>query len=210
MIQNPVQFVMRYAPAIRKYVGALVHNAHDADDVTQDFLTSIVDKGFCPPSQVRGRFRDYLKAALRYTAINHQRRRLPAQAEDEQLETLSQPEDSDEGAWAEDWRACVLDRAWQALELHQQNTPGNLFYTVLRSYAQQPELDSAARAALLSKQVARPLKADAVRQQLHRARGHFAKLVVGEIRQTLHNPTDEAIQQELVDLGLLAHVRDWL
>ena len=210
MIRNPVQFVMRYAPAIRKYVGAVVRNPDDADDVTQDFLMRVMDKGFCPDNVVHGRFRDYLKAAIRYAAISHLRRRAPAQISAEQLDSLIQPDPPDDRAWADEWRACLLERAWQALELHQQKTPGNLSYTVLRSYVDNPKEGSEARAAMLSKQVGRPLRADAVRQQYHRARKHFAELMIEEIRQTLHNPSDESIQQELVDLQLLTQVQQWL
>ena len=39
---------------------------------------------------------------------------------------------------------------------------------------------------------------------------HFASLIVDEIRQTLHSPTEEAIEQELIDLELLALVRESL
>ena len=32
LIRDPVQFVMRYAPAIQKYLEALLKNTHDAED----------------------------------------------------------------------------------------------------------------------------------------------------------------------------------
>lgn len=210
MIRNPVQFVMRYAPAIRSYLGVLVRNPHEADDVAQDFLTRVVDKGFCPNEDLRGRFRDYLKAAIRYAAISHLRRKLPAQVSVHQLDTLIQPDSEGDCPWETDWRTCLLDRVWQALELHQQSTPGNLAYVVLRQYTQEPDIDSETHAARLSKELGRPIRADGFRQQLRRARMRFAQLVVEEVRQTLHNPTDEAIEQELIDLHLLAIIRKWL
>jgi len=210
MIHNPVQFVMRYAPAIRKYVGAVVRNPHDAEEVAQDFLVRVLDKGFCPENVSRGRFRDYLKSAVRYAAISHLRKRRHSQISDEQLELLIQPESAAEHEWAAEWRNCLLERVWQALEMHQQKTAGNLFYTVLRKYTENPELDSESHAAQLSEQLGRTIRADAFRQQLHRARRLFAKLIVAEVRQTLRLPTAEAIEQELLDLQLLAYMRETL
>lgn len=206
MIHNPVQFVMRYAPAIRRYVAALVHDAHDAEDVAQDFLVRVFDRGFCPENLTHGRFRDYLKSAIRYTAISHLRRRRPAQVNDQQLDSLIQPDAQADAEWASEWRTCLLERTWQALEMHEQKNPGNLYYTVLRRYTDDPRTDSETHAAQLSAELGRPLRADAFRQQLHRARQHFAKLLLDEIRQTLHVPTTEAIEQELLDLQLLSYV----
>jgi hypothetical protein len=38
VVGDPLKFVLRYAPAVGRYVGALLRNAHDAEDVVQDFL----------------------------------------------------------------------------------------------------------------------------------------------------------------------------
>ncbi|MCA9202212.1 MAG: hypothetical protein KDA59_04175, partial [Planctomycetales bacterium] len=45
-IQNPVQFVARYAPAIQKYFRALIRQSEDAEDAAQDFLARISGRGF--------------------------------------------------------------------------------------------------------------------------------------------------------------------
>src|SRR3954452_11549568 len=74
LISDPLQFVLRYAPAVRRYLTALIRDAHDAEDVTQNFLLRMV-KQPCREGQVRSaRFRDYLKAALRRAALTHFRR----------------------------------------------------------------------------------------------------------------------------------------
>ena len=83
MIHNPVQFVMRYARAIQKYVFAIVRDPHDAEEVAQDFLVQVFDKGFCPENVSRGRFRFYLKSAVRYVAISHLRKRRSAELSEE-------------------------------------------------------------------------------------------------------------------------------
>ena len=88
---DPVQFVMRYAPAIRRYVGAIVTNPHDAEEVTQDFLVKVLEHGFRPENVSRGRFRDYLRGAVRHVAIDHVRRRRPELPGPEVLDQLWGP-----------------------------------------------------------------------------------------------------------------------
>ena len=188
MINNPVQFVMRYARAIQKYVTAIVRNPHDAEEVAQDFLVKVFDKGFCPENVSRGRFRDYLKSAVRYVAISHLRKRRSTELSEEMLASIIQPDSDADRAWSSEWQSCVLERTWQSLELHQQQTPDNWFYSVLRLHTDNPASSSEEHAARLSEQLGRPVRADAFRQQVRRARKHFAKLIVAEVRQTLQQP----------------------
>lgn len=210
MINNPVQFVMRYAGAIRKYVAALVRDPHDSEEVAQDFLVRVFSRGFCPENVSRGRFRDYLKSAVRYVAISHLRKRRPDFAAEMDMNAIAQPEQEADQEWAAEWRSCLLDRVWQALEMHQRESSGNLYFAVLKQYVDDAQADSETHAARLSKKLGRTVRADAFRQHLHRARRHFAKLIVNEIRRTLHEPTREAIEEELVDLELMAQVREFL
>ena len=76
VVGDPLQFVMRYASAVRRYVGALVKNTHDSEDVVQEFLLKTLRQPFTPEQIKRGRFRDYLKVILRNAAISHFRREL--------------------------------------------------------------------------------------------------------------------------------------
>ena len=207
MVQNPVQFVMRYANAIQKYVAAIVRNPHDAEEVAQAFLVRVFDKGFCPANVSDGRFRDYLRAAVRYVAISHLRQRRPAEMDDQLLASLAQPDAEAEQEWMDEWRTCLLDRAWQSLELHEQQVPGNLFYTVLRQVTDDPAADSETQAERLSQRIGKECRADAFRQQLSRARRYFAGLIVDEVRRTLKNPTKDAVDQELSDLRLPSFLR---
>lgn len=210
MIHNPVQFVMRYAPAIQRYVPAIVHNPHDAEEVAQDFLMRVFDKGFCPENVSHGRFRDYLKSAVRYAAISHLRKKRAQQLNDEQLAALVQSDSEGDRQWDGQWRDCLLERVWQALEIRERQTPGNVYFTVLRQFTDDPKSDSQAHAARLSERIGRPVRADAFRQQLSRARRQFASLIIEEVRRTLHVPSADAVQQELIDLELIDYVRDFL
>jgi len=201
---------MRYARAIQKYVAAIVRDPQDSEEVAQDFLVQVFDKGFCPENVSRGRFRDYLKSAVRYVAISHLRKRRSSELSEEMLASIVQPNSNADQAWSNEWHDCLLERVWQSLELHQQKTTDNLFYSVLRLHTETPEASSDEHAARLSQQLGRSVRADAFRQQLHRARKQFAKLIVAEVRQTLQQPTAETIEQELIDLELMPYVREFL
>lgn len=210
MINNPVQFVMRYARAIRKYVGAVVRDSEHAEEVAQDFLVQVFSQGFCPQNVSRGRFRDYLKSAVRYVAINHLRKRRDSAVTEEMLASLVQPDSEADRAWSAEWRSCLLERVWQLLELHQRESSGNLYYSVLSQYAADPDSDSETHAARLGKKLGHTVRPDTFRQYLSRARRQFAKLIVEEVRRTLQDPTREDIEQELIDLELMSQVRGYL
>lgn len=210
MIHNPVQFVMRYARAIHKYGAAIVRDPHEAEEVAQNFLVKVLDQGFCPENVSRGRFRDYLKAAVRYVAIGHLRKRRPEQLSENDLASLAQESPEAEQEWQQQWRDCLLERVWQGLETFQSHKQGNIYYLVLRQFTTQPEESSAAHAERLSQSLRKPIRPDAFRQLLHRARRQFAILLIEEVRRTLQTPTAEAVELELIDLELMSYVRDFL
>lgn len=209
-VNDPAQFVLRYAPAIRNYMGALIKNQHDAEEAAQDFLLRAVKQGFHSASPDRGRFRDYLKAAVRNAAFKHLQRRHAIPLGDALAVVLDHAVQRADQDWNSDWQRCLLQRVWRALERHQSDNPANLCHTVLRLAVDYPEEDSnvlAGRAAALS---GRPLRADAFRKQLSRARRLFAEFLLDEITQTVEAPTADRIEEELTELGLMAYVRDYL
>ena len=210
-VKDPVKFLMRYGPAIRKYLDALLKNVHDADEVSQDFLLRVLEHGFAGADPDRGRFRDYLKRAVRNAAFTRLRRKDGAVRDEGVLSGLADDDlDQADAEFLADWRRCLLDRAWRGLEAHQRRAAGNLFYTALRLAVDHPEEDSEALAARASEQAGRPLRADAFRKQLSRARRAFAQLLVQEVTLTLEKPTPEMLEEELGELGLLEYVRDYL
>jgi RNA polymerase sigma factor (sigma-70 family) len=210
LISDPARFVLRYAPAIHRYLAALIKDSHLLEDVLQDFLLQMVQQRFEPEQVKRGRFRDYLKACVRNAALTALRRRRPVQADPALLTALADPDDpADEASrqWRDEWRQTLLARAWDRLLDHQEHSPGNHAHRVLRLYLDHPSEDSAALAARLAEETDCRLTAEAFRQQLSRARRRFAELLVEEVRQTLEQPGPEFVEAELADLELLECVR---
>src|SRR4051812_24331542 len=172
MIRDPEQFALRYAPAIRKYLEAMLRDADDAAEATQEFLLKGLRLGLVEPTHLRGRFREYLKGAVRNTALNCLRRKRPATPSNlplDQVPDRSPPPDVGDSEWLAGWRGCVMDRVWHRLDAHQRESPGSLCFIVLRLTVDRPEADSAALAARAAEQTGRPIRPDAFRKQLSRA-----------------------------------------
>jgi RNA polymerase sigma-70 factor (ECF subfamily) len=211
-ITNPLQFILRYAPAVRRYLGALVKDPNDAEDVAQTFMLRMLGKPFTPERVPQGRFRDYLKAVLRHAAIDRFRSQSSSPVTDADLDRLPAPavESAADRAWVAQWRECLLQRAWDGLEKHEREAPDGLAYTTLRLTAEHPAEDSTALAARATALVGRTIRPEAFRKQLSRARRRFAQVLVEEVRLTLEHPDAAKITEELGDLGLLEYVRDFL
>ncbi len=210
-ISDPLQFVLRYAPAVRRYLAALIKDSHDAEDVTQNFLLRMLKHPFNLPQIHGGRFRDYLKAVLRNAALTHLRQtsRLAVPAD---LGHLAAPdvESAADEVWIAEWRNCLVQRAWEALEQYERQAPDSLAFTSLRLATEHSDEDSSALAARAADRSGRPVRPDAFRKQLSRARRRFAQFIVDAIRQSLAEPSSDDVLEELADLGLMTYVRDFL
>lgn len=110
----------------------------------------------------------------------------------------------------ENWRRCVLERAWDALLRRQRRSGDDLFYTVLRISADHPDADSDELAQRLSEQLGRPISPGSFRMQRTRARRLFAELLVREVAETLEDRSATSVEQELIDTGLMSFIRDSL
>src|SRR5215467_9141490 len=108
------------------------------------------------------------------------------------------------------WRRSLLDMTWSALEEYQRAHKGSVSFTLLRLRADFPDDDSEQLAARLSDVLGRKVRADAVRQQLRRARLRFAQLLLEEVARGLDDPTPERVEEELVEIGLMDYVGDFL
>jgi hypothetical protein len=209
-INEPLQFVARYAAAIRKYFSALISNPADAEEACQEFLLRVVKTGFLHACPERGRFRDYLKTAVRNAARSYLRRGPKARITD--IASIPAPgaRTGADQVWLAEWRDCVLQRAWHSLETHQRSVRGNLYHTILQLVADHPGETSEALAARVSALAGRPISPEAFRQQLNRGRHLFAEMIVLEVGRTLKDPTPDQLEEELVETGLMDFLRDFL
>src|SRR5580704_17536276 len=76
IIDDPTRFVLRYGRVVRAYLGALVRDVNDADDVAQELLSRVLQRGLAWSGTASRRFRDYLKAILRNVAVDWYRSRM--------------------------------------------------------------------------------------------------------------------------------------
>jgi RNA polymerase sigma-70 factor (ECF subfamily) len=201
------QLAERYCGAVYRYLRALVRDADVADDLAQEFAVRFLRGQFHSADPKRGRFRDFLKTALRNLVIDHRRR---VQGQPQPLpETLPEPADPagrDEldRQFLDTWRTELLDRAWAALADHERQT-GQPYHAVLRLRADRPELRSVQLAEELAARRGRPMSTAATRQLLHRARAQFATFLYDEVRQSLTGPAERDVDEELRELGLLEY-----
>ncbi|HLU48248.1 MAG TPA: RNA polymerase sigma factor [Planctomycetota bacterium] len=207
----------RYGPAIFAYVRAIVRDEHDAEDLAQEIIVRILCGKFSGADPGRGRFRDFLKVAVRNLVRTHWGRKARRSGKDLDVDTIEPPSgnepDLDEELdreWVLGWRQNLLDLAWHALDEHQARQPGSMAYTVLRLRAEHPDASGEDLARLVSNEIKREVKPDAMRQQLRRARIRFARFLIDEVSRSLEDPKPESIQDELVQLGLYEYVKDFI
>jgi hypothetical protein len=78
IVNDPAKVVVRYAPAIRSYLEAILRNPNDADEVAQEFALHVLNHKFDKASPDRGRFRDYVKVSARNAALIYLRKKTRA------------------------------------------------------------------------------------------------------------------------------------
>jgi DNA-directed RNA polymerase specialized sigma24 family protein len=206
--------VLRYAGALRKYVGILIRQEQDADEVAQEMQLRLLRGDFAGANPERGRFRDLLAVAARNMVRTYWTRKQRHQGEVLDVQQIIVPDEEMPNLGDEEliatWRRSMLDLTWSALEEYQRTHRGSIAWTLLRLRSDYPDDDSEQLAARLSKVLGRTYRADAVRQQLRRARLRFAEMLLEEIARSLDNPTPERVEEELIELGLMDYVRDLL
>lgn len=209
-IGNPARFVATYAPAARRYLLAILRDEHDADEVLQELLLRVTERGFATADPARGRFRDYLKMVVRNAAFDFLRSKATRDGRAGPLDDSPAAPDLDDRAWRDEWQKVVLENAMEALARHERASPGNLYHTAVRLTIDYPAEDSTRLSARAAASAGKAVTAEAFRKHLSRARRMFAELLVGEVRQTLDDPTPDRVLEELADLDLLRYVRDFL
>lgn len=205
------QLLERYCGAIYRYLLGALRDADAADEVAQEFAYCFVRGDFKQADPERGRFRDFVKTVLFHLIVNYQRQRQkrarmgPLQPDTPEPVTPPEICNSDQ-EFLDRWREELLDRTWEGLAEVEKQT-GHSYYQVLRFRSEHPDMPSAEMAEQLSAQLGRTISAAGARQILHRAREKFADLLLEEVSRSLQTTAEDRIEQELIDLGLLAHCR---
>ncbi len=201
--------VLRYAKAVRSYVGGMLKNQEDADELAQEVVVRLLKGDFAGADPTRGRFRDLLKTAVRNMVRNFwekQSRRRPVDADLGLVADSEQPGDP----WLAAWQKSVLDHAWGALKDYEKANPKKPAHTLLRLRADFPDDTGEQLAVKFYQKTGLSVRADSLRQTLHRSRLKFAELLVQEIQLGLDDPSPARVEEELAALELLDDVRDFL
>jgi RNA polymerase sigma factor (sigma-70 family) len=202
--------VLRYGSSIRRYVGALIKDPQDADEVAQEIMVRLLQGNFAGADPDRGRFRDLLRVAIRNLARDFWARQKKRQGAALELDLLPDANNEQEAAWLSAWQHSVLEHALAKLKDFEREHPASAAHTLLQWRLQFPEDASEDTAARLATKLGKAVRADAARQLLRRARRRFAEILVEETGMGLADTSPGAIEEELAALGLLEHVRDFL
>jgi RNA polymerase sigma factor (sigma-70 family) len=208
------QLVLRYYGAAYRYLLGMLRDLGAAEELTQDFAVRFLRGDFKHYDPERGRFRDYLKVALRHLVADYWRQKKQRQEREHQPHQSQQAEPMVEAspdvefdrAFIEKWKEELLARTWEALEKNQEenNQP---FYTVLRCATDQPGLPSTQLATQVGAQLGKSLTPENLRQLVHRARERFGELLKAEVAHSLGTARPEEVEAELVELGMISHCR---
>jgi DNA-directed RNA polymerase specialized sigma24 family protein len=200
-------FVFQYVPSIRAYAFALLKNDADAEDLAHEIMKKMLEGRVVPKTRTGGRYRDYLKKTIRNAARAFFRGQHPGPV------TVAEPaaEPTMDDPKLRVWRRAIIDVALDALRRYQDaHGPNNHFHRLVLLTIEHPGETSGEWAARINEETGAGLTADAVRQQLVRARRKFADLLVDEAWRSLKRPTPERLEEWLIELDLYHHVKDFL
>lgn len=201
----------RYGGSIKRYLLKATRDEDSADELYHEFVLRFLRGDYRKASPQRGSFRGYVKTVLAHLIVRHHKQKKagefrqmgPEVPEPAVEQSMSLAEDRD---FLDSWRSELTARCWAALA-RDEEAGGQPYFTILQFRSAHPTMPSAEMAEALAAKFGRPLTAVGVRQSLHRARLAFARLLVEEVMQSLVDPTDEQLDQELIVLGLFEHCR---
>jgi len=201
-----VALLSRYGGAVHRYLLAALHDPEAVAELDQEFALRFLRGDFRRADPARGRFRDFVKRALRNLMTDYRRRGRvrPRPMGDDLPEPAAPEEDDFDRRFLASWRAELMSRAWAALARLQERTD-QPYHTVLRLRVEHPEMRSPEMAARMSMVLGRPISAGGLRMALQRSRDRFVGFLLEEVAGTLAAPGKDELEQELIDLNLLEY-----
>ena len=207
--------IERYQGAAYRYLLGATRSADAADEIFQEFAVRVLQGAFQRVDPEKGRFRDYLKTTLFHLISDYQnkQRRNPKQLDTAVIQPEAAPPDEAESdrRFLQSWCEELLGRAWLNLS-EAEKQGGQPFYSVLKFRADHPDASSTEMAeqinALLKPES--PYSDTTLRKVLQRARARFADVLLEEVEHSLSEPSFDELEQELIDLDLLAYCRSAL
>jgi RNA polymerase sigma factor (sigma-70 family) len=204
------RLLLRYYGAVYRYLLSMLRDPVAAEELTQDFAVRMLRGDFKHFDPERGRFRDFVKTAVRNLVLDHWRKRgknaAPLQADDSDLAVETPPEAMLDQTFVEKWKEELFSRTWEALEQSDRET-GQPYYIMLRCRTDAPALGSAELAERVGARIGKHLSLDNTRQLLRRARKRFAELLVDEVGRSLDTTEPDRVAEELIELGLMGYCR---
>jgi RNA polymerase sigma factor (sigma-70 family) len=196
------ELLSRYEYAARRYLEDMLGHAPGSSEVVdecfQGFSVKVLTGGFKGADRQRGRFRSYLRRTLDnlvrdyYRKLQHQPGHLD----------VDPPAPDEESAIDEQWRqACRDGHIAHALEeLRQYNAE---LHAVLRLKMANPDCTAQELVLHFQDRHDQPRSAEWLGGRLFRARECLCQFLRYAIGQSLLDPTDDQVDEELADLGLL-------
>jgi RNA polymerase sigma factor (sigma-70 family) len=135
-----------YERPIREWLRCRLGFSADVEDAAQDFFLWVLATNlFGKADPARGRFRAFLKTALRHFVIDRERRRrrkrdgggrapLSIHDEEGELLPLASPAASSDAALDEAWRAALIERVTARLEAELRDRGKETYFLVFRDY----------------------------------------------------------------------------
>jgi RNA polymerase sigma-70 factor (ECF subfamily) len=203
------RLMMRYSGAAYRYLLGAVRDPEAAGELCQEFAVRFLRGDFRRADPRRGRFRDYVKAALANLVNDYHRARQawprPLAADAPEPAAPAEPDLPSDEDFLGGWRQALLDQTWAAL------TEANpAYHAALLLRIQEPDLPSAEVAARLTERLGRPLTAENARKVLQRAHAKFAELLLDQVAASLADPGAAELEAELKALDLLKYCRSAL
>jgi RNA polymerase sigma factor (sigma-70 family) len=195
---------LRYLGAVHRYFLKTVRDPAVVDDLNQEFAARFLEGNFLKYDPKLGRFRDYIKRAVRNLMIDFHRRKARTKRLETDWERMIVDESSSDvdDKFTDAWRSEILDRAWNSMEELQKRT--NVpYYTILKHRAKYPALSSEQLAEQLGRVLGLRLTPAAIRTRLQHAREKWVGFIVEEVMLGLQQKTRSAVEEELADLRLL-------